>query len=79
MDSVNVENSSEARSVPRGVDDETICGNEKSSTIARPSAMRSGQKATSTCRPLVASIFSTSAVTPGYTVLRRTTSCPSRK
>jgi hypothetical protein len=71
-------NSSVARSFARWVRPETIWGSVKSSSIARPSAMRSGQKVTSTLRPAAANIRSTPSVTPGYTVLRRTISWPSR-
>ena len=73
---VSLLNSADARFAPVGVREETICGSSNSSVIALPSAIRSGQKATSTCRPSLASIFSTSAVTPGNTVLRRTDTCP---
>ena len=68
---VSLPNSADARFVPVGVRDETICGSSNSSVIALPSAIRSGQNATSICSPSPASIFSTSAVTPGNTVLRR--------
>ncbi len=60
-----------ARSIPRSVRLDTICGSSNSSVIAFPSAMRSGQNATSISRPSLEIIFSTRAVTPGYTVLRR--------
>ena len=59
-------------------DPATICGSSHSSTIALPSAMRSGQNATSTSRPSSRDSRSTIAVTPGYTVLRSTRSWPSR-
>jgi len=45
--------------------------------MALPSAMRSGQNATSMSRPRSPTSRSTSAVTPGYTVLRSTSSWPS--
>jgi hypothetical protein len=74
---VSLPNSADARFVPAGVRAETICGSSNSSVIALPSAIRSGQKATSISRPSLVIIFSTSAVTPGNTVLRRTSNCPS--
>jgi len=42
-----------------------ICGNDLSSSIALPSAMRSGQNETSIVRFATARSFSTIAVTPG--------------
>ena len=45
--------------------------------MALPSAIRSGQKATSMALPRRATRRSTIVVTPGNTVLRRTRSCPS--
>jgi hypothetical protein len=77
--SVSMLNSLLARSWPRAVRLDTICGSSNSSVIALPSAIRSGQNATSIATPRPAIIFSTSAVTPGYTVLRRTRICPSRR
>ena len=62
---VSRRNSALARSAPRAVRAETICGSSNSSVIALPSAMRSGQKATSMSMPSAATVFSTSAVTPG--------------
>ena len=47
--------------------------------MAFPSAILSGQKLTSTRLPLFEMTRSTSFVTPGYTVLRRTRCCPSTK
>ena len=43
-----------------------------------PSAIRSGQKATSMSMPSLATSFSAIAVVPGVTVLRRIRICPSR-
>ena len=63
--SVRCRNSASARASAPGVRAATICGSVNSSVIARPSAIRSGQNATSTARPLPASSFSVSAVTPG--------------
>jgi hypothetical protein len=68
-----------ARSRTASLRADTIWGSEYSSAIAWPSAIRSGQKATSTATSRSATIRSTSAVTPGYTVLRNTRSCPSWK
>ena len=68
-----------ARSAARSVREPMICGSSKSSVIACPSAIRSGQNVTSTSSPRAASSRSTAAVTPGNTVLRRTISWPSRK
>ena len=68
-----------ARSPARSVRAATICGRSNSSVMARPSAMRSGQNATSRFNPLPASIRSVSAVTPGCTVLRRIISWPWRR
>ena len=68
-----------ARSSARLERDATICGSSKSSIIALPSAMRSGQNATSTSSPRRATRRSTMAVTPGYTVLRSTRSWPSTR
>ena len=68
-----------ARSIPRGDLAETICGSSNSSVIALPSAIRSGQNATSIATPRPTIIFSTSAVTPGNTVDRRISSWPSRR
>ena len=79
MDSVSRENSLTARSIPCGVRAETICGSSNSSVIALPSAIRSGQNATPIDTPRPAIIFSTSAVTPGKTVERSTSSWPSRR
>ena len=42
-----------------------ICGSSNSSVIALPSAIRSGQNAMSSSTPSAATVFSTSAVTPG--------------
>ena len=70
-------NSLPARSSARDERDATICGSSNSSTIALPSAMRSGQNATSMSRPRSPTKRSTNAVTPGYTVLRSTSSWPS--
>ena len=76
--SVSSEKSLTARSIPCGERAETICGSSKSSVIALPSAIRSGQNATSIDTPRPTIIFSTSAVTPGKTVERSTSSWPSR-
>ena len=77
--SVSSPNSAPARFCPRSVREDTICGRVKSSSIALCSAIRSGQNATSRSRPRPAMVRSTSAVTPGNTVLRNTSSWPSRK
>ena len=74
---VSVSKSSRARATPSLVKLETICGSERSSFIAKPSAMRSGQKASSTSLPSARSHLRNFSVIPGYTVLRKTTSCPS--
>ena len=42
-----------------------ICGSEWSSSRAWPSAMRSGQNATSTLQPRVGEVLRTYAVVPG--------------
>ncbi len=76
---VSLPKSRDARSVPVAVRAETICGSSNSSVIALPSAIRSGQNATSISSPSPATIFSTSAVTPGNTVLRKMSSWPSRR
>ena len=65
--------------MPRGDRAETICGSSNSSVIALPSAIRSGQNATSIDTPRPTIIFSTRAVTPGKTVDRRISSWPSRR
>jgi hypothetical protein len=62
---VSVRNRALARPRPRGVRLDTIWGSSNSSVIALPSAIRSGQNATSICAPNPATIFSTRAVTPG--------------
>ena len=76
---VSLSNSADARFAPCAVRDETTCGSSNSSVMALPSAIRSGQNATSISSPRLAIIFSTSAVTPGNTVLRRISSWPSRR
>src|SRR5215831_4003236 len=76
---VSLRNSRLARSRPRALRLDTIWGSSNSSLIARPSAMRSGQNATSMSTPRLATIFSTRAVTPGYTVLRRIRIWPAAK
>ena len=58
---------------------DTICGTPPNSVIARPSATRSGQNATSTSRPRSATIFSSWAVLPGQTLLRTMRIWPSRR
>ncbi len=63
--SVRCPNSADARATAAGVRPETIWGSEWSSSMALPSAMRSGQKVTSIVRPWRASSRSTRAVTPG--------------
>ena len=77
--SVRCENSARPAPCCPRVRPETICGRVNSSVIALPSAIRSGQNATSISTPSPATIFSTSAVTPGNTVERSTSSCPSRR
>ena len=72
-------NNADARSRPSGERADTIWGSSNSSVIALPSAIRSGQNATSTWTPRAATIFSTRAVTPGNTVDRRTSSWPLRR
>ncbi len=62
---VSRENSLLARSRPRALRLDTIWGSSNSSVMALPSAMRSGQNATSISAPRPATIFSTRAVTPG--------------
>ncbi len=62
----------------RGAPD-TICGSVCSSSMALPSAIRSGQKLTSSTLPCLVSSRSTRAVTPGYTVERITRCWPSRR
>src|SRR5215468_8273918 len=76
---VRLRNRALARSRPRAVRLDTIWGSSNSSVIALPSAMRSGQNATSMSTPSPATIFSTRAVTPGYTVLRRIRIWPGAK
>ena len=55
----------------------TIWGRERSSSIAFPSAIRSGQKATSIACPDAFDRRSTKRVTPGKTVERRISTWPS--
>ena len=73
-----MENRLLARSRPRADRLATICGSSYSSVIAWPSAIRSGQNATSMSMPRLATSFSAIAVVPGVTVLRRIRICPSR-
>jgi len=75
---VRREKSLVARAVAAGVRAEMIWGSSNSSVMALPSAIRSGQNATSMLTPRAAIIFSTRAVTPGKTVERRMRSWPSR-
>ena len=65
IDPVRWPKSSAAPSRPFADRDDTIWGSENSSSIALPSAIRSGQKATSTATPRPPTSRSTSAVTPG--------------
>ena len=62
---MSLANSLLARSSPPELRLDTICGSSNSSVMALPSAMRSGQNATSISTPSPATIFSTRAVTPG--------------
>ena len=58
-------NNVRARDTPSSVKLETICGRLCSSVIANPSAMRSGQNASSTCLPSLRSQVRSFSVIPG--------------
>ena len=65
MLSVRWPNSAPARLRACGVRAETICGSDESSSIAFPSATRSGQKATETSLPAEATMSRIFSVVPG--------------